>query len=120
MDQGGEPKTEPKTSSAAAPGHLGWDTSELQSHRCTVATVSVIREKIVLNFGAKLARDPRAGEVAVELLERRGQPLAHFVVECGDSVAQPGDRLGQIGALAPQVGNPRFDFGGLGFGWMVH
>jgi hypothetical protein len=69
VDRTGEPKTEPKTSSAA-PGHLRWDTSELQSHRCTVATVSMMREKIVLNFGAKLARDPRAGEVAVELLQR--------------------------------------------------
>ena len=57
--------------------------------------------------------------MAVELLEGRSQPLAHFTVECGDAVAQSCDRLGQIGALALQVGDPRFELGGLGFGHQI-
>ena len=57
--------------------------------------------------------------MAVELLEGRGQPLAHLTVECGDAVAQSGDRFGQIGALALQVGDPRFELGSLGFGHQI-
>ncbi len=70
MDQAGETKTGPKPAPAAAPDHLRWDTSELQSHRCTVATASVTREEIILNFGAKLGRDYQGGEMTVELLQR--------------------------------------------------
>src|SRR5437016_1821845 len=67
MNQAGETKTEPKSSPAVAPEHLRWDTAELQSHRCTVATASVTREEIILNFCAKLGRDYQGGEMTVEL-----------------------------------------------------
>lgn len=70
MDQAGEPKTGPKTSAAAAPSHLRWDTSELQRHRCTLATASVTREEIILNFGAKQGGDHPGEEATGELLRR--------------------------------------------------
>jgi hypothetical protein len=70
MNQAGEAKTEPNSAPAAGPSHLRWDTSELKSHRCTVATASATRDEIILNFGARPERDDRGGDVAVELLQR--------------------------------------------------
>ena len=59
------------------------------------------------------------GEMAVDPLERRRQPLPHFVVECRNAAAQPRDRLGQLGALALQLGDPRLDLGGLALGHQI-
>jgi hypothetical protein len=70
MDRAGVPKTGPTTPSAAAPSHLRWDISELQSHRCTLATASVTLEEIILNFGAKLGDDHPGEEATLELLRR--------------------------------------------------
>jgi len=70
MDQAGELETEPRRSSAAGPNHLSWDASELQRHRCALATASATREEIILNFGAKLGRDFQGGEATVELRRR--------------------------------------------------
>jgi hypothetical protein len=67
MDSPGVSTAEPKGN---RPAHLNWDTSGLQSHRCSVATASVTREQIILNFGAKKGRDYPGGEVIVELLRR--------------------------------------------------
>lgn len=67
MDQAGDGKTAPQ---AAAPEHLRWDTSDMQSHRCTVATASATFDEVVLNFGAKSGHDYPGGEVAAELLQR--------------------------------------------------
>jgi hypothetical protein len=52
------------------PAHLNWDTSGLQSHRCSVATASATGAQIILNFGTKKRRDYPGGEVIVELLRR--------------------------------------------------
>jgi hypothetical protein len=66
MDQASEPKTPPST----APSHLRWDTSQLESHRCALATASSLDDEIVLNFGAKVKQGSQDGEVAVKLLQR--------------------------------------------------
>ena len=70
MDRAGEPKSEPTTPSATAPSHLRWDTSELESHRCTLATTSATPEEIILNFGVKLGGDRPGEEAMLELLRR--------------------------------------------------
>jgi hypothetical protein len=49
---------------------MNWDTSQLQTHDCTLATASVTPMEIILNFGAKRGRDYNGGEVTVELLQR--------------------------------------------------
>jgi hypothetical protein len=50
MDQAGEPKPSP----AAAPSHLRWDTSQLASHRCALATARSTEDEVILSFGTKL------------------------------------------------------------------
>jgi hypothetical protein len=65
MDQAGEPKPSP----AAALGHLRWDTSQLASHRCALATASSAGNEVILSFGAKL-ESGQGGEVGVKLLQR--------------------------------------------------
>ena len=47
------------------------------------------------------------------------EPPPHLVVERRDAAPQPGDRLGQVGALALQTGDPRLDFGGLALGHQI-
>jgi hypothetical protein len=60
-----------------APNHMQWDTSSLQSHRCTVVTASATHDQIILNFGAKRGRDYPSGEIIGELLRRIAlDPLA--------------------------------------------
>ena len=66
MNQPGEPKA----SAAAAPSHLRWDTSQLETHLCTLAAASTMDDKIVLNFGSKLAQGGQRKDVAVKLLQR--------------------------------------------------
>ncbi len=66
MDQAGEPKA----SAAAAPSHLRWDTSQLESHRCALAAARSVDDEIVLSFGAKMAQGGQGKEVAVKLLQR--------------------------------------------------
>jgi hypothetical protein len=66
MDQAGEQKP----SAAAAPSHLRWDTSQLESHRCALAAASSADGEIVLSFGAKVAEGGQRKEVAVKLLQR--------------------------------------------------
>ena len=65
MDQA----SEPKPSSGGTPSHLRWDTSQLVTHRCALATASSTDEEIVLSFGEKLAQGPQGREVAVKLLQ---------------------------------------------------
>jgi len=68
MDEVGEPKVSP----AAASSHLRWDTSNLVSHDCTLATANAAEGRVVLSFGAKLAHhDPGGspGEITVTLLQ---------------------------------------------------
>src|SRR3954468_13211004 len=50
-------------------------------------------------------------EMRIEPLECRDETLAGFLIERGDAAPQSGDRLGQLGALAPHFGVPRLDFG---------
>jgi hypothetical protein len=74
MDQSGEPKASP----AAAPSHLRWDTSRLESHRCALAAASATEDEVILSFGTKLAHDGQekdredthGREVGVKLLQR--------------------------------------------------
>jgi len=55
----------------------------------------------------------------VDALESCGQALPPLLVECRDAAAQPCDRLGQLGALAPQAGDARFSLGGLALGHQI-
>src|SRR5271169_6284734 len=48
------------------------------------------------------------------------QTLPAFVIECGHAAAQPGDRLGQFGALALQTGDAGFGFGSLALGHQIN
>jgi hypothetical protein len=66
MDQADEQRT----SAAAAPSHLRWDTSQLESHRCALAAASSTDGEIVLSFGAKVAQSGQGKEVALKLLQR--------------------------------------------------
>jgi len=69
MEQVGEPKVPP----AAAPSHLRWDTSDLVSHDCTLATANAADGKVILSFGAKLGHNgpdvTQGGEISVNLLQ---------------------------------------------------
>jgi hypothetical protein len=61
---------QPESRSTAGPGHLRWDTAELHSHQCTLATASVTLTEIILNFGARRGRDIPGTEVGIELVQR--------------------------------------------------
>jgi len=52
----------------------------------------------------------------VDLVERGHQPLAAFAVERSDTLAQAGDRLGEVFALARERLQPLFGLGRLGLG----
>src|SRR5581483_12237046 len=69
IEQVGEPKVPP----AAAPSHLRWDTSDLVSHDCTLATANAADGKVILSFGAKLGHNgpdgTQGGEISVNLLQ---------------------------------------------------
>ena len=62
--------SEPKASPTAAPSHLRWDTSQIESHRCALATANTLDDEIVLSFGAKLGQNGKGSEVGVKLLQR--------------------------------------------------
>ncbi len=70
MDQAGEPKA----STDDAPSHLRWDTSQLVSHRCMLATARASEDEVILSFGTKAAQNGQAGrqggEESVRLLQR--------------------------------------------------
>lgn len=69
MSEAGDAKAGGLPAAAAAPSHLRWDTSVLQTHRCTLATASATPNEIILNFGGNL-RPGEAGEVGAALLRR--------------------------------------------------
>jgi len=69
MKQAGERETGPQSGSAGAPVHMRWDTSQMESCHCDLATVSATRNGVVLNFGAALQRENQR-EIGVELLRR--------------------------------------------------
>ena len=61
---------QPGSPQPGAPGHMRWDTSELKTHRCALATASVTPAEIILNFGVKRSRNSQGSEVATELVQR--------------------------------------------------
>jgi hypothetical protein len=69
MNQAGERETAPESGSAGAPAHMRWDTSQMESCHCDLATSSATRNGIVLNFGVALQRLNQQ-EIGVELLRR--------------------------------------------------
>ena len=60
------------------------------------------------------------GEMPVDPAERRNQPLPDFVVEGGNTAAQPRDRFGEVGALALQAGDPHLGLGGFALGQQIN
>jgi uncharacterized protein DUF3467 len=47
-----------------------WDTSQLQSSECNVASAASTPKEIILSFGVSRNRDGSHGELEVELLHR--------------------------------------------------
>ena len=64
-------------------------------------------------------RDEQLLEVGVDLLERGQQALAALAVELGDALAQPADRLGQVGALGLERGDLLVQLLGLVLGAQI-
>jgi hypothetical protein len=67
MSQADEREPGSQSKSAGTPVHMQWDTSKMDSRHCDLATASVTRKDIVLNFGALVSRG-RQPEKGVELL----------------------------------------------------
>jgi uncharacterized protein DUF3467 len=47
-----------------------WDTSQLQSSECNVASATSTPKEVILSFGVSRNRDGSDGELEVELLHR--------------------------------------------------
>jgi hypothetical protein len=68
MDQADGSRAGSKTAAPGAPQHLRWDTAEMQSHSCSIATASATPTAVVLNFGERRSREDEARVVSAELL----------------------------------------------------
>lgn len=69
MNQADEREIGPQSEPSGAPVHMRWDTSEMESCRCNLATASATRNGIVLNFGVAYQRENQR-EIGAELLRR--------------------------------------------------
>ena len=68
-----DPKSDPNAGQEKPPGAergMRWDTGEIKSHSCGVATATMTPGEVVLNFGARLVSDRSNGELAIQLLRR--------------------------------------------------
>ena len=49
---------------------MRWDTSQLRSSECNVASATSTPKEVILSFGVSRSRDRPHGELQVELLHR--------------------------------------------------
>jgi len=78
-------------------GELNWDTSDIRTQICDLATARSLDDRIVLNFGARAADEAQVQAFGARLARRILLPPAaarHLRDMLARAVAEPGPRHG--------------------------